>query len=392
MTLLRLLSITATGTGTVSVERQEPAIERTSFIITAMMLLPGGSWLGAVFTAAAAAAISSSVVRFNTNSSSAAVVERPAFVRNALEQPDTEMYYFGIGSNMLRSKIENRGVNGSTIELIHMEPAVVVNHRLSFRMRGFVPLEPGMGSLEPVEYPGDETVGRKDQNRYAYSRPECHGALVTLTPENYEKVMRSEGVGGPNSTNPGYEEIIVTAIPYDTRKPPVQAVALRARRHVRLHYDPCPSPRYLSLLRQGASELSLVPEYQTFLERHPVQQSPAWLKSMAIQNLIANLALSTRIKWRGFSRAQSWFLSGVYVPSAAPLWQQRLSNLAMGCILCPGACAGILYQTILQRTGRELSPMLQRFVGLMKNTNSTGTDNASSDTRTVQTNKVVVQT
>jgi hypothetical protein len=123
------------------------------------------------------------------------VIERPALVQEELEKKkkhDDEtvvLYYFGLGSNMLRSKFENRGVNGSKIEILSMEPAVVPNHRLSFNLRGFLPLEPGMGSLEPV------VDSSSSQPLHAYAQPECHGALIALTVENYEKVMRSEGVG-----------------------------------------------------------------------------------------------------------------------------------------------------------------------------------------------------
>lgn len=44
---------------------------------------------------------------------------------------------------------------------------------------------------------------------------ECHGALAKLTPENCKKVMHSEDLG-VNVTNPGCEEVVVTAIPHNT--------------------------------------------------------------------------------------------------------------------------------------------------------------------------------
>lgn len=284
------------------------------------------------------------------------ITERPAHVRDALEAPQKVMYYFGLGSNMLRSKLENRGVNGSKIEIVHMEPAFVPDYRLSFNMRGFCPLEPGMGSLEPVDS-GNRAL-------HAYEKPECHGALVTLMPEAYEKVMRSEGVG-PNVTNPGYEEVVVTAVPYDTRKTPVRAVALRARPHVRLPRDPCPSRRYMDILRQGAAELRLQPRYQSFLEAHPVQQCPAWLKRLAVYNLLFTFTLSSRLKWRGLSRLQSWLLFQVYVPSTAAPLRRAVSDVITGVLLLPGACLGIAYRQYLRATGTELSPMIQRFVSMI---------------------------
>ena len=89
---------------------------------------------------------------------------RPSY----LDTPPNEIvYYFGVGSNMLRSKLENRGTNGTSITVKSIQPAIVPNHRLAFNMRGFPPLEPGMGSLEPT--PSD--------------RDECHGALCEMTRE-----------------------------------------------------------------------------------------------------------------------------------------------------------------------------------------------------------------
>lgn len=148
---------------------------------------------------------------------------------------------------------------------------------------------------------------------------------MTLTPENYEKVIRSKGVS-PDSTNPGCEEVVVTAVPYDPRKMPVQAVALRARPHVRLKQDPCPSQRYMDMLKQGAAELQLQPDYQHILSTHPIQQSPVWLKWLAVYNLIFNFTLSSCLKWSGPSRLQSWCAFKAYIPSTAPALQR-----AVGC-------------------------------------------------------------
>jgi hypothetical protein len=297
--------------------------------------------------------------------------QRPALVTESLAQ-QKHLYYFGYGSNMLRSKLENRGVNQSQIGIIEMEPAVVLNHRLSFNMRGFAPLEPGMGALEPVDSGSRPLL--------AYHKPECHGALVTLTPENYEKVMASEGVSF-NQTNPGYEEVVVTAIPYDLSKPPVQAITLRARSHVRLSKDPCPSERYMKILREGARELNLKPCYQDFLNMHPVQQVPKWLKQIAIRNLIATFTISATLKWRGLSRLQSWFLFRVYVPSNAHPFLRTVSNLLTAALLLPGAATGALIKFYFQVTSKELPPFLQRFIKLLE---ASETENESAEKPKVQ--------
>jgi hypothetical protein len=332
------------------------------------------------------------LINANTSMSSVSSFDTP------LPTPPPIIYYFGLGSNMLRSKLENRGngfgasnpttnvttaANSTTttttsnkIDIISMEPAYIKNYRLSFNLRGFCPLEPGMGSLEPIDHHDnndDNNNKNKSNNRgnskplHTYEEPECHGALIALTMDNYEKVMQSEGVG-PNVTNPSYEEIVITAIPYNTSRGPVTAIALRAREHVRLRHDPSPSQRYMDILRQGAAELQLRDNYQTFLQTHPVQQTPPWLQRLAVYNLICTMTVSSKFKWRGLSKLQSFFLYKVYIPSGVPhiqKWQRTFSNIGMGTILFPGACIGRILQWYCTIFKKEHSPMMQRFISMM---------------------------
>jgi len=257
---------------------------------------------------------------------------------------------------MLRSKLENR--TSSKIEVLEMEPAVVPHYRLAFNMRGFPPLEPGMGSLEPVN--------STNRALYHYQEPECHGALVKLTPEDYLKVLASEGM---NSTRPGYQEVAVTAIPYDQHKPPVQAWALQARPHVQLRRDPAPSARYMEILQQGAAELGLVSAYQEFLHKHPVQVVPEWLRWMAIRNLVGTFGLARLLRgWRGLSKLQSNVLFTIYSPSSS-----KLSNVLMGLILLPGAVLGMIALAILRVVKKDLPPQLKFFVKMTEKKPSTTT-------------------
>lgn len=294
---------------------------------------------------------------------SVATLGRPKIVTDALSQ-EKPIYYFGLGSNMLRSKVENRGLNGSKIELLEMKAAVVPDYRLAFNMKGFPPLEPGMGSLEPIEKISKNRKSLPQQR--SYGKPECHGALMLLTPENYEKVMASEGVVNPNNKNnkfqSSYEEIVVTAIPYDSTKPPVQAIALRARPHVRLKSDPLPSERYMTMLREGALELGLQSCYRDFLTNHPVQQTPKWLKNLALKNLIATVIITFQLKWRGLSKLQSLILFSCYVPSTAHPLLQILSNLLNAIVLFPGAVVGIIIQAHLRKKGKNFPPFLKSFL------------------------------
>lgn len=262
--------------------------------------------------------------------------ERPQLVQNAFKN-NQPIHYFGLGSNMSRKKLENRGLNGTKIDILKMEAAIVPNYRLAFNLRGFPPMEPGMGSLEPVEANSTRLTTYKDA--------ECHGALVKLSPENYEKVMRSEGVGNGTNTEQGYEEIIVQAYPYGSGKEsgkPIQAVALRALPHVRLNFDPCPSARYMNILIEGASELNLTPCYQKYLASIPVQQLSPWQKKQALYNLIFTVTLSTTLKSRVFSKFQSRLLFLVYARYSAPGVVKIMSSLLTTVILLPGAIVGFL--------------------------------------------------
>ena len=370
---------------------------------------------------------------------------RPEFVAEAL-QKNHDLYYFGLGSNMLRSKLENRGINGTKIEVISFEPAVVPNYRLAFNLQGLPPLEPGMGSLEPIpaippspsttitasSTPSLSSSSHTDNNNnhhhrldydsaavaasttslLEYEHQECHGALVKLTAENYVKVMASEGVKGDNDPNQGYEEIIVDAYPYSTYddddikkqhrpRDPVKAVALRARKHVRLNHDPSPSLRYMTILRMGAKELNLLPSYQNFLEQHPVQKplSPRY-KNYVIYNLVCMTSLLNRRRQKSggggppqrsfLSKFQTRLLFLVYVPSSDPsLLKCRLSELLTTAILFPGSSLGYSYCTIVKLITGHPVPVLTRMMQFLapapapaqEDSDSNSNSNSDSDSQ-----------
>jgi hypothetical protein len=216
----------------------------------------------------------------------------------------------------------------------------------------------------------------------SYHSPECHGALIKLAPAQYERVMKSEGIGSKRS---GYEEIVVTAVPYNTSQPPVQAIVLRARPHAKLNQDPSPSLRYMTILRQGAAELQLKPCYQEFLAAHPVQITPLWLKRLCLQNLMFTFSIGKLLNgWRGLSKLQSWFLFRVYVNSSAGKVRCAVSNALTAAILLPGALAGMLLTTVNKWRGKEPSPMMQRMTTMLKD----DTTSSSSNTTSTSTNKL----
>ena len=264
---------------------------------------------------------------------------RPALLTSAA--PSDTVYYFGVGSNMLRSKLLNRGLNGSAIEVIGMGPAVVAGHRLAFNLRGFPPLEPGMGALEP-----------------AAPAAACHGALCSMRRDQYEKVWLSEGGGSPK---PGYEEIVVEATAYGAERP-VLAIALRARPHARLAADACPSERYMGILLEGANELGLAPAYVAELEAVVPQRVGPLLRCLAVHHFFLASALF-RLKQ---AQLVSWYskaLFAVYVPSSGdsglgPRLRRMLSAVATAALLAPTALIGAAIRLADAARGKPPPPML----------------------------------
>jgi hypothetical protein len=79
--------------------------------------------------AAAAATATSAAAAAATATATAAVEQRPQHILDALAQRGRRVFYFGVGSNMLRSKVVNRGLNGTKIEVISMVAGEVKDWR-----------------------------------------------------------------------------------------------------------------------------------------------------------------------------------------------------------------------------------------------------------------------
>lgn len=258
-----------------------------------------------------------------------------------------------------------------------MQAAVVKGYRLAFNLRAFPPLEPGMGSLEPAQAATETTTATNtitnSKSLYMYKDgTECHGALIKLTADNYEKVMRSEGIDHTSNNTQqrpqAYEEIVVDCYPYnhEPNSPPIQAIALRARDHARLPYDPSPSKRYMKILQEGANELGLKQCYQAFLANHPVQELRPWQRKQALYNLIFTFGIMMKSKYlRSCSSLQNRLLYLVYVPSSASWFSKIVSDALTAIILFPGALIGLcLYIALRLVTGSTPAP-IQRMMDLL---------------------------
>jgi hypothetical protein len=277
---------------------------------------------------------------------------------------------------MSRSKLENRSFDGAKIHILSMEPAIVKSYRLAFNFRGFLPMEPAMGSLERIVGFQDEEMaaanrGPPSRPLHQYEKPECHGGLIELSADDYERLMRTEGVSGDRHLEiRGYEEVVVTAVPYDASKPPVQAVALRTFPLSRLAHDAAPSARYMKILRQGAAELGLAKSYQEFLADHPVQKTPSWVRMIAFPNLVFTMTFAfSKLSWaNGVARLQYQLMYLVYACPTSTLPIRLLSNILHSILMLPGFFIGASMLCYRQLTGRRLALSVERFLLPASNT------------------------
>ena len=263
---------------------------------------------------------------------------RPSLIADAA--PSDTIHYVGIGSNMLREKVEQRAER--PIKLRSFEPAVIPGHRLAFNLRGFAPLEPAVASLEPCH----DSV--------------CHGSLCSMSAADYEQLWLSEGGG---QAQPAYEEMVVMARPYGSSKM-VRAIALRAREHARLPQDRCPSERYMSMLIRGATELGLDPAYiASELKARTIQDVPAHVKYFAT-HFLWWYHLCFRLRMCGPVHALSWLLWRAHVPSSTQCNVRRaVGNAVTMLLLAPGAAIGMLTRMVILAIGCQPPPLLMRMHG-----------------------------
>lgn len=233
---------------------------------------------------------------------------------------------------MLRSKLEGRGLNNTRISVLGMEPCVIKDHRLAFNLRGFPPVEPGMGGIEPS------------------AGCDCHAALVKLTRAEYEKVWLSEGGG---REKPGYSEIVVNARRYGSEEL-IQAVALRASEHVRLERDAAPSARYMKILIEGATELGLTAEYLEKL-RNVATANPSQLTRALFTSHLTLTGLLFRYKLKAVNDIIMKLLWAVYAsPGSSSPSRLVASDLLSALILFPGALLGFFIAKISKLFGIAL--------------------------------------
>ena len=240
---------------------------------------------------------------------------------------------------MLPSKLRERSQKGP-ITPLSTRPALVKNSRLAFNMRGFPPFEPRMAGFE------DRDVTCENS--------ECHGALVELSRDDYERVWLSEGGG---SEKPGYEEVAVDAIPYDnlsTGSDSVKAVAYRVRQQVK---DGPPSKRYMNILINGAREIKLTDSYVKSLEAVKTESPPRILKFVGYYNFFIT-GLLWRLNLRAVSSVNSNVAEALFFGGSNRMLKS-VSNVLLLLWMLPGAFVGALIRLVMLCKGKEVSPMIK---------------------------------
>ena len=245
---------------------------------------------------------------------------------------DGNIRYFAFGSNLLSSKMAGRG----DTQVVSREAAVVPDHRLSFNMRMFPPLEPAMASIDPSC--GDT----------------CEGVLYTVTPDGYEALWRSEGGA---MARPGYEEVVVSAV---VGGEPVQAITLRAAPWMRLRRDAPPSARYKQLIVDGAKEIGLSDSYVARLSALPAASPSAALTAIARAHGVVALLLfklglrkalvPLRAACYALLRGQSAATQSATLTSQV---MDLTAEIATAALLLPTAALGATLRLVLKLCGKE---------------------------------------
>ena len=324
-----------------------------------------------ITTATAAVVAATYIIRVYRKTTSKIPKEgptRPQFLLDALAANE-DIYYFGVGSNLSRTRLENRSMCGKKIHPISFEPCVIYDFRLAFNLTGIPPMEPAMGSIEPLpsffenddgQQKSSPQLRRTESKAFvAYETNECHGALIKLSAHDYELVYKSEG--GDRGATQGYEEIEVICVPYDKSKKPVTAVAYRTTEFGRLDDDMWPSKRYMGILRSGAAELGLEPSCQKWLADHPVQEPSLFLRNVSINSCLFMGVLHFGLNLHFIPRLQTAMLYQVLVPPTESIWKQYLGELAAIIILFPSSLLGFTLRTFLEKSGK-MPPMVRKFI------------------------------
>ncbi len=158
--------------------------------------------------------------------------------RSPLTQESDHIWNFAYGSNMHPERRATR----AKLSPFELTPAVLREWRLAFNIPGVPLLEPAMASILPAR-------GRT-----------VHGVLLKLSRQDFARLEQSEG------GDSFYKQVTLEVEAYDGRR--ISARVFKAAPALEFP-ETAPSRRYLTLLRDGARESGLDPEYRAWLEGLP---------------------------------------------------------------------------------------------------------------------------
>jgi len=283
------------------------------------------------------------------------------------------VYNFAFGSNLSPDKRNSRGANGTAITTKSTCPAYVEGFRLAFNMPMFPPLEPGMAAL---------TSATSDEC--------CHGLLLELGREEYERLWLSEG---GSAAKPPYDETVVLAKTYDGRE--VKAIAFTASSHSAKPYELPPSARYKDIMLKGARDSGLAPAWIDYIQNIPssnptkilqlicacylqfsiflfrqgggfARDRKGWIgslaRAMSAGYRAALVSVYRHVAWQGSLRLKPFRVVGPSSEAnseATPsllLHTMRLmaAEVALSILLLPGALMGILIRAIRTLQGKPM--------------------------------------
>ncbi|KAJ3044720.1 hypothetical protein HDV00_001124 [Rhizophlyctis rosea] len=172
---------------------------------------------------------------------------------NIPENEDDICWYLAYGSNMTTKVLTGR----RQVKPMEYVPVTVEGYRLAFDCRGFPYFEPAFASIRKIEPSDDKRV--------------MHGVAFKITKRAYEHIRKTEGGGGHD--NMGYLSITVDCQPYPSAAYPEPILKAQTLLYCDATPNLHPSLRYLNLLRDGAREHGLNPDYIAYLDAYPHYQS-----------------------------------------------------------------------------------------------------------------------
>ncbi|KAL4423211.1 hypothetical protein ABPG77_000003 [Micractinium sp. CCAP 211/92] len=208
------------------------------------------------------------------------------------------VWYFAYGSNMNKKVLSGRRMIKPAASL----PAVLPGWQLTFSQLGLPYTEPGFAAVE--RQPAAATAeaangggagGGAPPPSARQRRPDVHGVLHRITPSQWAYVLETEGASKEDSEDGGYAVVTTTAVTYDGKQVEgVKTLTVPARIKQRLQgQEPLPSLRYLTLIREGAADYGLDPQYQAWLQglRHYQAETAGQQVGRILFKLIAFTAL-----------------------------------------------------------------------------------------------------